>query len=779
MIHLALICGGPSGERGISLNSARSFLDHVGSLDLQLTVLYVNPKGLYYVLTSGQLYSNTPADFDFKLSRNARFLEEKDLLLLLRSMDLVFPLIHGAYGEDGALQEFLEEHKIPYVGSSSEVCRFVFNKYRAAQFLQSRGFPILPFLCIQERDTPIEDFWNMHQLEAAVIKPTESGSSIGVHYVDSIEVAKQRVGELFQEGFSELLIEPFSEGVEFTICVLENRQGVPVSLMPLEIENRSGKILDYRCKYLPSEQTRYHCPPRFEDALITKIREEAEHLFKVLGLRDFARLDGWVLPDGKIRFSDFNPISGMEQNSFLFQQAAQVGIQHTDLLEYILAIALARYGKKTLLRKKIGSGQVSHLIYVLMGGETAERHVSLMSGTNVFLKLMREPQYQVVPFLLGPKGFVWKLPYAYLLHHTVDEVSERCEKSSFLAPKAHPFVREIREKLGLDPISCLEMPECLELRGLIDLAKNENAFMFLALHGGIGEDGTIQRWLEEKKVPFNGSGAAGSSCNMDKQQTARCIASLEDSYILPMPQISFDALSCFDLSDMQKIWNEAQEKLGENLLIKPRCDGCSSGVVRLKTFEDFALYIECLQSRVKQIPAGTFTYQKTIVMMPTAIGPSFLLEPFIQTDRIFISGTELYHEFESGWCEMTICVLEKDGIYTAFNPSITVASGAVLSVEEKFQGGTGVNLTPPPEEILSEQMRSQVKERACKAAKVLGIQNYARLDLFVECKTGRIQVIEANTLPALTPSTVIYHQALAESPPIFPQEFLMRLLNKQ
>src|SRR3990167_10739148 len=97
MLNLAIICGGPSGERGISLNSARSFLDHVEPLDVQLTVLYVDLQLKFYHLSAGQLYSNTPSDFDFKLGE---CLEEGQLVRLLTGMDLVFPLIHGVFGED-------------------------------------------------------------------------------------------------------------------------------------------------------------------------------------------------------------------------------------------------------------------------------------------------------------------------------------------------------------------------------------------------------------------------------------------------------------------------------------------------------------------------------------------------------------------------------------------------------------------------------------------------------------------------------------------------------
>ena len=130
----------------------------------------------------------------------------------------------------------------------------------------------------------------------------------------------------------------------------------------------------------------------------------------------------------------------------------------------------------------------------------------------------------------------------------------------------------------------------------------------------------------------------------------------------------------------------------------------------------------------------------------------------------------------SGWCEVTIGVLEEEGHYTAFHPSITVAENHVLSVEEKFQGGTGINITPPPENILSKETRELVQERVCRAAKALGIKNYSRIDLFVELKTGLIRLIEVNTLPALTPSTVFFHQALSTFPELYPCPLLAKII---
>jgi D-alanine-D-alanine ligase-like ATP-grasp enzyme len=117
-------------------------------------------------------------------------------------------------------------------------------------------------------------------------------------------------------------------------------------------------------------------------------------------------------------------------------------------------------------------------------------------------------------------------------------------------------------------------------------------------------------------------------------------------------------------------------------------------------------------------------------------------------------------------------VLEENGKMEFLSPSITVAEQSILSVEEKFQGGTGVNITPPPKEIISQKNLNKVKNSVEKVAELIGIRGYARIDVFVQTATGNIIVIEINTLPGLTPSTVIYHQALAENPPIYPLQLL-------
>ena len=346
---IAILCGGPSAERGISLNSARSVLDHLKSDNINVIPFFIDQNKNPYLISQSQLYSNTPSDFDFKLKQTSRPLTEWEFIDELKKVDIVFPVIHGKYGEDGEIQSILEQNNIPFIGSSSSACRKAFNKQKSAEIMSENGFFVFPSITIKEIDEKskevIKRFFDLNKLKKAIVKPVVGGSSIGVHCVYSASEAIEKTELLFNQGHNPAIIEPFCTGKEFTIIILQNHNTQePVALMPSEIEMKyeNYQIFDYRRKYLPTEQTRYHNPARFDDDSIQKIRQYAEEVFKLLELKDIARIDGWLLNDGRIWFSDINIAAGMEQNSFVFQQSTRIGLTHSGLLKYVINNACIR-----------------------------------------------------------------------------------------------------------------------------------------------------------------------------------------------------------------------------------------------------------------------------------------------------------------------------------------------------------------------------------------------------------------------------------------------------
>lgn len=784
-LKIALLCGGPSLERGISLNSARSVMDHLQGPGIEIIPVYFDHQKNPYHIAAAQLYSNTPSDFDFKLVQTGKKLGQAALKTLLKSADLAFPVMHGAFGEDGGIQRLLTRTNIPYIGSDTDACKRCFDKYEANAFIRFKGFYTLPSVVLKiyrnDHRTLIEKFFREHNIKRAVVKPATGGSSIGVFSVSTPDEALKKIALLFSKRMdTRVVIEPFCEGTEFTVIILQNRFNMPVAILPTEIETdyENHQLFDFRKKYLPTRQVTYHCPPRFDNATIERIQVQAEQLFTLLGMRDFARFDGWLMPDGNLWFSDFNPISGMEQNSFLFQQAARIGMSHRDLLRHIVKNACTRHNLDFPLATTDDRRPTKKTIHVLFGGNTSERQVSLMSGTNAWLKLRESKHYEPHPFLLDTRGRVWKIPYALTLNHTVEEITENCENAERDNERLKFLIEKVRLRLALEPGDATE-PFFLPKKMSLDTFIKKSPFVFIGLHGGMGEDGTLQGKLTRAKVPFNGPGQACSRICMDKHRTSQKLKGLEKEGIFtPRQHVhNLAELRTLQTRDLNRFWRTLTRELDSpHPIVKPQTDGCSSGVVRLYHAQDLKKVVDFASQGALHIPPNTLSHQNSTIEMPTAPMKQLLFETFIETDDIRVVKNRLKWRRKNGWIEVTTGIIEKNGRLHAFNPSLTLAAGHVLSVEEKFQGGTGINITPPPSDVVKPRALAKVKKSLEYIAERLNVQGYARIDTFLHIDTGDLIVIEVNTAPALTPSTVLFHQALAEPSPLTPRALLEKLI---
>jgi D-alanine--D-alanine ligase len=762
-------------------------MDHLESEDVEIVPVYFDAKKKAYKISKTQLYSNTPSDFDFKLLQTTLPLDERALALLLKTTDVVFPVMHGPFGEDGEIQSFLEKHTLPFVGAGAAACKRAFDKFNANTFIRQHGFFTLPSVVLKiyhtDHERILKKFFRENDIKRAIVKPASGGSSIGVFSVSTVNEALEKARLLFSKRMdTRVVVEPFAEGTEFTLIILENRFGLPVALPPTEIETdySEHQIFDFRRKYLPTRQVTWHCPPRFDRATIDRIQAQAEQLFALFGMHDFARFDGWVLPDGNIWFCDFNPISGMEQNSFLFQQSSRIGMTHRDALRHVVGRACERSGIIFPDTGRNISGNRKR-IDIIMGGDNSEKQVSLMSGTNVWLKLRRSKKYRPEPYLLTPDGAVWHLPYHLCLNHTVEEIAENCESYQDAKTKLGEFEERARLRLGLmetkSPEDFFE-PQ----KGTLGKFIRNSAFVFIALHGGDGENGNLQKKLAAKGVGFNGPDEAVSRLCMDKWDTSRFIDTLNIEGVTAIPGTVIQVGTIFRLTDseIKTLWKTMRERLdAETLIVKPRADGCTTGIAHLHTAGDLKKYVEAISGKSSFIPKRTFEGQRDIIEMPTTPSSELLFEKFIETDILHVKGNELKHKRRTGWIEITVGVVEQGGKIRSFNPSVTVVEGEVLTVEEKFQGGTGVNITPPPHSIMKPHVLGRVKRSIEKLAQEVGIRGYSRIDAFVNAQDGDLLIIEINTLPALTPSTVFYHQGLAETPPIPPRELLELLIRNK
>ena len=310
---IGVLTGGPSLERGISLNSARSLLDHLASRQCALCRSILTRSGMPIASLKPSSTPTRQQILTFRCSALPRR-TPKQLIAELKRCDLVFPAIHGAFGEDGEIQALLEKHGIPFVGSGAAACKQCFDKYEASRTIASHGFPTLPCALLKiyydDHEEIVRDFFARYQPERVIVKPAAGGSSIGV-FAASSPPRPSRKSKCSLAGawtrawcWSSLPMASNSRWWCWKIA------GLPVAIMPTEVEKdyEAHQIFDYRRKYLPTGQFTFHCPPRFANQVIERIQVQAEQLFALFGMHDFARFDGWVLENGELWFADFNPI---------------------------------------------------------------------------------------------------------------------------------------------------------------------------------------------------------------------------------------------------------------------------------------------------------------------------------------------------------------------------------------------------------------------------------------------------------------------------------------
>jgi len=198
----------------------------------------------------------------------------------------------------------------------------------------------------------------------------------------------------------------------------------------------------------------------------------------------------------------------------------------------------------------------------------------------------------------------------------------------------------------------------------------------------------------------------------------------------------------------------------EGVFIKPNDDGCSVGAMPLKSYEELLLYQQALQQKIP-----TFNN-----IMTSLKSKDYIISEYIPVDKIAVVKNEIFYKPRSFWVEGTIGVLGN----SIFNPSLCLTENSLLTMEEKFLQGAGTNLTPIPTAIMDAENIEIIKKVTKTLMEKLGLNTYCRMDFFYHIKTQRMAIIEVNTLPALTPATVLFQQAIQEN--ITPQLLMSKII---
>jgi D-alanine-D-alanine ligase len=301
-MKVTVLFGGPSAEREVSLVSGQAVIDGLRSMGHEVFGSDVSPT---------------------------------DLSGLDRPADVIFPVLHGQFGESGELQEILEERQLAFVGSGSRASRLGMNKVNTKKVWELAGLPT-PAYRIIRRGQPMPEVPG-----SCVVKAIDSGSSIDVFLCKAAAEQPAQAHEAIQTILSRhqaVLVEQFIDGPELTVGLLEEKALAPIRIIP------HREFFDYEAKYKAND-TEHRFDTGLPDVVVKKCQQLAEHANKIVGARDLARVDIMLDRANNPYLLEINTLPGFTPKSLLPEAAKHAGIDFGPLVDRLVHRALDRHRK--------------------------------------------------------------------------------------------------------------------------------------------------------------------------------------------------------------------------------------------------------------------------------------------------------------------------------------------------------------------------------------------------------------------------------------------------
>ena len=697
-LRVGIFMGGKSIEREVSFNSGRTVCDHLDTSRYDLIPIYQTMAGELYILPWRFLHRGKTTDFEDRLANEAEKIIWDEIA---NRIDFMYIAVHGRYAEDGILQGVLELFSIPYLGTSRLAGAICMDKPVVKRFLTYHGIAVPRDIVIypHEIDNPDttekELSKRLREKKIAppwVVKPYKEGSSLGITLVHDPKLlidAIKKASTIHPNKLQTVLIEERIQGMEFScITLFDYKAKKFMPLLPTEIvPEASSTLFDYEQKYMPGRATKF-TPPRCSQKIIRQIQQTCVKVMQLLDMQTISRIDGFVTGDNRIIIIDPNTSSGMAPSSFLFREAAAMNMNHAELINHLIETDLHRYGmidcSENKKEKKANSPTHQKLrVAVLLGGPSQEREISLESGRNITYKLSPH-KYEATPIFVDTAAKLYTMTKSQLVLNSTKEIAQ------LVKPEQHITWHSLKNKFD---------------------------FVFIGLHGGPGENGSVQGLLEMLDIPYNGSSVLASALCMDKYKTAQYLKAAG----FETPKNYLVTLDSWK-QDQASVIASITSQITGPYIVKPHDDGCSIMVQKVMNDQDLSGAIETIFQKGKPV----VLIEECLTGMELTVG---------------VIGNEIPH---------------------ALPPSQAIANNTVLSIEEKFLPGAGENQTPAPLEQSALQFVQRTME---KVYKEIGCKGYARIDCFYQSaqeshtKKERVIIIEINTLPGMTPATCIFHQA--------------------
>jgi D-alanine-D-alanine ligase len=321
-MHIAVLMGGVSSEREISVLSSFEITKALRCLGHQVTVIEMTEG----VLSKEQedLWFSLKIDQIPPIEKEKKELPLVEVLKSLSALDKVFIGLHGGRGENGIIQAELESLKISFTGSKSSACALAMDKHKSKLLYRENGLPTPDWRVIRKNEE-IEFKYPF------IIKPNQEGSSVGLHLVNQESELQEAISRaLFYD--QEVLVERYIEGTEYTVGILGDQALTPGGIYP-----KRSRLFDYQAKYQANVTDEVFPPPDLSAEEVGTLKRLALEAHELLGLSGYSRSDFIRERSGSFFLLETNTLPGLTKQSLLPKAAIASGIDFNALIEKILA----------------------------------------------------------------------------------------------------------------------------------------------------------------------------------------------------------------------------------------------------------------------------------------------------------------------------------------------------------------------------------------------------------------------------------------------------------
>ncbi len=344
---ILILCGGKSGEHQVSLQSAKNIIEAIDKNKYSIVIVGIDKIGQWFLYSQNNFLDNINSPQKIKLKDNGKLvsLSGNKIINLIdgkveEKIDIVFPILHGTFGEDGTMQGLLRINNLPFIGPDVLGSAVAMDKDITKRLLRDAGISIAEFLVFKKNEKESINFEEVkNKLGLPIfIKPANAGSSVGISKIKN----KNEFIEGIKKAFcfdNKILIEENISGRELECAVLGNEK-VIASVIGEVLPQKD--FYSYEAKYIDIDGAKLEMPAKVSSEEREKIQKLSIKIFKILGCEGMARIDFFLTKD-KLILNEVNTIPGFTKNSMYPKLFELSGIKYSDLIDKLINLTEKRF----------------------------------------------------------------------------------------------------------------------------------------------------------------------------------------------------------------------------------------------------------------------------------------------------------------------------------------------------------------------------------------------------------------------------------------------------